>query len=230
VPPRDERPDAAALHLTRQSYAEMLRAALAAVAVIPDARLVVKLHPRTPDDPILTAVLAGFPRLRARVVRGGRLETWVAWADCVLSCLSSAGVDATLAGVPVIQLLPAGCGDVLPHRPWGMFGSARDEEALWPLLMRALAGDRFPVLPPHTDAFADLDGQAAARIAEAVLAQGPAHAAAEPGADPAGGERLPALPGRAAPIVHTPLEGDVLAPGVPPGHALPNVQPLSEST
>jgi len=138
TPPRDDRPDAVALHLTRRTYAEMLRMALAGVSRIPDAELIVKLHPRAPDDPIAHAVLSAFPAVRRRVVTAGPVEPWFDCVDCVLSCFSSAGIDATLAGVPVIQILPQGSGDLLPHDEWGLLGSARSEVELRRLLRRAL--------------------------------------------------------------------------------------------
>ena len=94
VPPRNDRPDAVALHLTESTYAEMLRMAVAAVARLPDANLVVKLHPRAPDDPVAEEALAGFPSLCRRVVRDEPLEGLLAEAGCVLSCVSSAGVEA----------------------------------------------------------------------------------------------------------------------------------------
>jgi len=191
VPPRDDRPDAVALHLTRRSYAGMLRAALAGVATIPRTQLVVKLHPRAPGDPIARAVLAGFPSVDSRVVKRGALARWLSWADCVLSCISSAGVDATLAGVPVIQLLPAGSGDVLPHEQWGMLGTARSETEVQRLLVQALNRRELTATSvgwversethddvrnrathPDPNVFVSLDGSAAARIADAVLAPG----------------------------------------------------------
>ena len=172
VPPRDDRPDAVALHLTRRSYAGMLQTALAGVATIPHAQLVVKLHPRAPDDPIAHAVLSGFPSVESRVVKRGPLARWLRWADCVLSCISSAGVDATLAGVPVIQLLPAGSGDVLPHEQWGMLGTARSEAELQRLLLRATDAREQPGADPDLNVFVNLDGSAAARIVDAILAPG----------------------------------------------------------
>ena len=171
VPPRDGRPDAIALHLNRRTYAEMLRTALAVVATIPGASLVVKLHPRTPDDPIAHATLAAFPSVESRVVARGPLEPWLARADCVLSCISSAGIDSTLTGVPVIQLLPASSGDVLPHEPWGMLGAASTEAELQMLVTRALAERAESVnnANPNPGAFAHLDGRAVERIADLVL-------------------------------------------------------------
>ena len=187
TPPHDERPDAVALHLTRRTYAEMLRTALAAVSTIPGAELIVKLHPRAPDDPIAHAALSEFPAVRSRVVTSGAVEPWFDEVDCVLSCFSSAGIDATLAGVPVIQLLPRGSGDVLPHDEWGMLGTARTEAELTALLLQALDArrktvgwversethahtDRRSKSAPNPNVFADLGNSAASTIAEAILA------------------------------------------------------------
>ncbi|HUT90738.1 MAG TPA: hypothetical protein VMY37_14640 [Thermoguttaceae bacterium] len=187
TPPHDDRPDAVALHLTGRTYAEMLRTALAAVSAMPGAELIVKLHPRAPDDPVAHAVLSEFPAVRRRVVKSGAVEPWFDEVDCVLSCFSSAGIDATLAGVPVIQLLPQGSGDVLPHDEWGMLGSARSEAELTPLLLQALDTRRKAVgwversethahtgrpskSAPNPNVFADLGSSAASTIAEAILA------------------------------------------------------------
>jgi hypothetical protein len=172
VPPRDDRPDSVALNLTRATYAEMLRTAVAVVERIPESRLIVKLHPRAADDPIARQVLAGFPSLASRVVTTGSLEKWVTESDCVLSCASSAGVEATLAGVPVIQLLAPGTGGVLPHQQWGMLGTARSEAQLERLLAQVLAAEaNGSRRGPDPSVFANLDGPAAARIARAVLAE-----------------------------------------------------------
>jgi len=131
--------------------------------------------------------LSEFPAVRRRVVTAGPVEPWFGRVDCVLSCFSSAGIDATLAGVPVIQLLPRGSGDLLPHDEWGLLGSIRSEVDLCGLLHQALDtrgkrggrsarserpaglhGDSPPAANLHV--FADLGASAAATIAEAVLA------------------------------------------------------------
>jgi hypothetical protein len=168
VPPRDDRPDSVAIHFTRAGYAAMLRAALAAVSAIFGARLIVKLHPRAPDDPIVRAALAEFPALDAQIVRDGTVEAWVSRTDCVLSCFSSAGIEATLAGVPVIQLLPPGSGNLLPHDEWGLVGSARSEAELQPLLTRALNRPDSRGPGPDRRVFAELGRAAAMRAADAI--------------------------------------------------------------
>ena len=172
VPPKDPRPDGVELHLTRSTYATMLYNAFRAVDRVPDATLVIKLHPRSPHDPIANRLLEQFDRLKTRVVTDGPLEPWIARADCVLSCISSAGIDATLAGVPVIQLLPTDCGNVLPAHEWGLLGSASEAVEIERLLAQALATERTPPVnaaEDHHGVFHRLNGSSAARIAETVL-------------------------------------------------------------
>ena len=136
--PRDSRPDFVAIHFNRQTYAQMLRFSLASVAKIEGAELEIKLHPRAPSDPIMKSVLAEFKSLPISMVRKGPLETCVSRCDCVLSCFSTAGVEAATVGVPVIQLLPHGSADVMPHDRWGLIGSARSENELDRLLTNVL--------------------------------------------------------------------------------------------
>src|SRR6185437_13496742 len=69
---------------------------------------------------------------------GGNLAQLVAASDCVLSCASTAGIEAALAGAPVVQILPAGSGDILPAREWGFVGSARTADELASLVAEAL--------------------------------------------------------------------------------------------
>jgi hypothetical protein len=185
VPPRDDRPDAVALHLTSRTYAQMLRTAFAAVAEIDGAELdgaeldgaeldgvelIVKLHPRNGDDPVVRALRAEFHTVDSRLVRRGRLEKWLAGVSCVLSCGSSAGVEATLAGMPVIQLAPPGASGFLPHDRWGLVGTARSQPELRELLARLAADGWRAPLGPDPGVFASFDRPAAARVAGEVLA------------------------------------------------------------
>lgn len=170
VPPRDDRPDAVALRLTGRTYTEMLRTAFAAVADLRRAELIVKLHPRAPDDPAVRSMRVGFPSLPARLVRSGRLERWLRGVDCVLSCGSSAGVEATLAGLPVIQLAPPGASAWLPHEQWAMAGTAHDARQLQALLTRILQEPRPAAEVPDPGVFGDFKASAAARVADEILA------------------------------------------------------------
>ncbi len=172
VPPRDERPDAVVFHFNRTTYREMVDTAAAAVSRLPAAELLVKMHPRAAGDPVVESAVARNPRLHVRWVRTGSLDDCLAEADCVLSCLSSAGIEATLAGLPVIQLAPVGSGRVLPHEEWGLLGTARTETELDRLLAQALSSDWRPAAVPNPDVFFHETADAtstAARIAEIVL-------------------------------------------------------------
>ncbi|MBN2473490.1 MAG: hypothetical protein JXB62_02690 [Pirellulales bacterium] len=170
VPPRDGRPDAAALHLTGRTYAEMLRTAFATVAGIDGAELLVKLHPRVSHDPVVRGLRAEFSSLRSRVTRRRPLRACLEGIDCVLSCGSSAGVEATLVGVPVIQLVPPGATGFPPHDRWGLAGTARGEAELRRWLTRVLVEGWRAAPGPHPDAFAHLGTAAAALIADEVVA------------------------------------------------------------
>ena len=170
LPPRDDRPDAVALHLTTHTHAAMLHAACAAVDELRcetsgDVELIVKMHPRAPHDPQLAQTLPRFPKLRHRIVVGGSLADVLASADCVLSCVSSAGIEAAAAGLPVVQLLPQGSGAILPAEWYGLLGSARSLEELRPLLRQALARTSINVRDSNADSMAN----GAARIADLLL-------------------------------------------------------------
>ncbi len=169
VPPQDERPDAVSLNFNRRTYAEMLRMAMRTIAGIDHAELIVKLHPRAPHDTIVRQVRAEFPKLHCRIVRRGPVEKHLADIDVVLSCGSSAGVEASLAGVPVIGLLPPGSGDFLTREEWGMLGTARRDTELQRLLIEVLIDGWRPPPQPDTDVFAATGGTAAAGIADEVL-------------------------------------------------------------
>ncbi len=136
--PRDSRPDSIAMHFNRKTHAQMIRVALASVAKIEGARLDIKLHPRAPSDPIMKSVLAEFKSLPVNILRKSSLQACISRADCILSCFSTAGVEAAPAGVPVIQLLPRGSADIMPHNRWSLMGSARTEDELDRLLAQVL--------------------------------------------------------------------------------------------
>jgi len=184
VPPRDHRPDAVALHLTARTYAEMLRTAFATVAGIDGAELIVKLHPRADRDPIVRALRSEFRSIRCRVVRRGTLEPWLRGIDCVLSCGSSAGVEATLAGLPVIQLAPPR-GYFPAHDQWGLAGTAHGEIELQKLLARVLVEGWRPPAVADPEVFAAVGEPAAARIAQ-IATRGPASQPTRPRLQPAG--------------------------------------------
>ncbi len=170
VPPRDARPDAVSLQMTGRSYREMLRTAFSTIAGIDGVELTVKLHPRSGDDPYVRSLRAEYPTIRTRVVRKGPVQQWFDGIDCVLSCGSSAGVEATLAGLPVIQLAPSGTAGFLPHDQWGMIGTARTELELQQLLAQILIKGKRPIRTPDPNVIATFGRPAAERIAEEIVA------------------------------------------------------------
>ena len=115
-----------------------MEAAFAAAEAIPGATLVLKPHPRTKTDLAIERAISRHPDLRVEPVRSGSLAESLRGIDCVLSCLSSAGIEATLADVPVIQLVPRGAGQILPSERWGLLGSASSGTELLPLMKKAL--------------------------------------------------------------------------------------------
>ncbi len=168
-PPKDSRPDSIALRLTGRGYASMLDWVMAAVAQLPGAELTMKLHPRAPGDPTALAAQAAYPGVKCRIVRRGKVESLLAEADCVLSCLSSAGVEVAAQGVPVIQLLPPGAGSVLPHAAWGMLGTAQSGPELVQLLHEVLRGQLRPIPGAAQSAFSHRERPAEARIVDCAL-------------------------------------------------------------
>lgn len=153
VPPSDDRPEPATFHLTRQTHSHMLRLACAAAARIPGAQLTVKLHPRAPDPADIQQAAAAFPGLSLKIASTQTLPELLADCDCVLSCVSSSGIEAASLGLPVIQLLPLGSGDILPAADYGLVGSARTLEELETLLEQALSHS-FSSIKPTTAPFA----------------------------------------------------------------------------
>lgn len=170
MPPRDDRPDAVTLGLNTRTYAEMLRTVLAVVARRPGAQLTIKLHPRAAADPIVRQALREFPQVEARLIQRPTLEETLRGVDCVFSCGSSGGVDATLAGIPVIQVLPPGVNELLPHQSWGLTGTAHSETELETLLRQTLD---LPIAEPtivDPRVLGDFQRPAVERIVEEIFA------------------------------------------------------------
>ena len=138
VPPRDDRPDVIEMNMNSRTYSEMVEAAFVAAEAVPGATLVVKPHPRSQDDSATREAAARHPRVKVEHSRATSFTAALRGIDCVLSCLSSAGIEATLAGLPVIQLLPRGAGRILPHESWGLAGSASTSQELLPLIQKAI--------------------------------------------------------------------------------------------
>lgn len=164
--PSDDRPDAVAYHHTRTTHANLLRMVFSVLDAFPQARLKVKLHPRDTDDGLLRQLVAEYPRLATRVCRSGEVEGCLHDVHCVLSCASSAGIEATIAGRPVIQLLPAGSGELLAAEDWGLLGTARTAGELASLVERALRLPLGVALPLRRSVFFNVEIPAAERVVD----------------------------------------------------------------
>lgn len=138
VPPKDDRPDLIEMNMNSRTYGEMIEAAFAALELVPGATLVIKPHPRSQKDHVVQDAASRHPKLRVEHSKAKSLPDALRSIDCVLSCLSSAGIEATLAGLPVIQLVPRGAGKILPHDRWGLAGSAATAQQLLPLIQKVL--------------------------------------------------------------------------------------------
>ncbi len=167
-PPSDDRPDLIAFQCTTRSHREALRRLCRGVQRIDHAELVIKLHPRCRQQQVFRQVVAEFPRLRARIVQGRSVAHWFRQCDLAVSCGSSAGIEAAQQGKPVIELLDPGSAELLPAAAWGLWGVARDEEALHHLLTTALAAAPIATFAWREQVFAQL-GTASHAAADAVL-------------------------------------------------------------
>jgi hypothetical protein len=168
--PQDQRPDVVSYHQTYESYAAMLRMAFATLSDAGIGRLVIKLHPRDPRSTVIRALADEYPRLNSRIVERADLPAVLAETSCVLSCASSAGVEATLAGVPVIQLMPQGSLELIDCDQWGLLGTARNREELETLLDRARHRWAEGRTLPSQRVFAALDTSASRRVVDTLFA------------------------------------------------------------
>ena len=170
-PHADDRPDLVGYHLNRNTYRQMLEMVFSVVDQMPSVELLVRPHPRMPDEPILHETIAKFDTVRVRFAKDGPLGQWLDEADCVLSCGSSAGVEATLAGLPAIELLPEGSKDLLPYSQWGMVGAARKKGELEQLLAKVFDGQWQPLSVPNRNVFGNFDKPAVEHVMDIILSQ-----------------------------------------------------------
>jgi len=184
TPPRDDRPDAVTFRLTTSSYEAMLHAVMKAMSQLSSVELLVRPHPRTGLDSVLARVLGDYPHVATRMTsRSERLEDLVARADGIISCASSAGIDAHCAGRPVVQLLPVGSGDVLPAAWYGLRGTARTGDELLPLL-RNMLSDSANEFRSEARSYPSSSRQVASRVVDAILSTMPVRQACSEPCEP----------------------------------------------
>jgi len=165
LPPEDDRPDSVALHFTSETHRGMLRAAFGGLGGIAGVQIVLKLHPRLASDQVFWETLAEFPPLNAQFVRGGDLAAMVSDCDVVLSCASSAGLEAAWWGRPVIEILPIGSEVPFPAALWGQVGMARTGDEVASLVAQCRAPHE---VVPSPLVFANLERPAVEAILEEI--------------------------------------------------------------
>lgn len=170
IPPRDARPEMVVLHFNRQTYEAMVRMTFASLARLDVARLVVRPDPRSRRDRVLESAVASYPTLPVERARQGSVQSLAAEADCVVSFFSGAGIEAAATGVPVVQVLPPGSGNVLPADVWGLVGTARNAAELDALVRRVAEGGWMSDPTQRADVLENIDQPAAPRVVDAILA------------------------------------------------------------
>lgn len=89
--------------LSSMMTAAAARLAVDALKLMPEATLIIKLHPGGGDWRSLDRIVAeiGEPKSRVRVIDRERLDPLLSWADLVLVHRSSVAMEALAAGTPV---------------------------------------------------------------------------------------------------------------------------------
>ncbi len=167
--PRPLRPEPAAFHLTLEEYKRLLLLAVVEVLRWPRARLTIKLHPRDSDPRWYRQFVPQENRHCVRIESRRTLWQLLPEHHLVLHIASGAGVEAALAGWPVVELLPQGGSELLPARRWGMLGTARSLEQLHGQILRWL---KQPPQGPFADreqVMANFSGAAVPRVVEVAL-------------------------------------------------------------
>lgn len=166
--PRDDRPESVGFHFTLEEHDRLLRMVCSAVARERSLRLTIKLHPRCTDAVRIRHIVAEFQGLRVRLRRRGSVTPLAAKAACVIHCGSGGGIEAALAQVPVIELVPRG-GQAAMAAGWGNSITVRGETGLQEALCAILSGSIARAGPPGPEVLANF-GRAADTVADALLA------------------------------------------------------------
>lgn len=165
-PARDHRPDMVSYHKTSRTYRQMIEWVCGTLENLPHVRTTFKLHPRQSGRDYIESIVSAFPKVQAKMIEKTPLGDVLKDARCVISLGSSVGVEAALAGVPVVQVLPEGSGNYLPASQWGMFGTARSQAELDGLLQQILS---HPATVPSQEVFANVNGTASSSVVDSVL-------------------------------------------------------------
>lgn len=173
---QDHRPDLVAFQLTERTNACMLRMALEALRTLHDYKMQIKLHPRSDRSCFVTDILSEFPDLisRVEILRHGTPYQLALKAACVLSCASSAGIEAMLAHTPVIQIMPPGSVDLVNDKDWGFVTTVRKKQDLTNALHGILnQTSRTPDLATLSNNFSNIDIPGTNRVTDYLLGNPP---------------------------------------------------------
>lgn len=177
------RPDLVAFQLTERTNACMLRMALEALRTFPEYKMQIKLHPRSDSSSFATEILSGFPDLisRVEILRRGTPYQLARKATCVLSCASSAGIEAMLAHTPVIQIMPPGSVDLVNDNDWGFVTTVRKKQDLVTALHSILnQTGHTPDLASLSNNFSNIDVPGTNRVTDYLLGNSACNLGSQP--------------------------------------------------
>ncbi len=160
--------------LSQTAYARMLKSAFEALAKNRSIRVTVKLSGASRHDLILEKALSESA-LSAKVIRReGSLEKRCAEAEGVLSFSYHDGIEATLYGTPVIQVLTSTADKEAARQRWGFAATVDTESTLETALDRLFKQTAAPSLAAPSLAgpimnFGGWEETAASRVADLIL-------------------------------------------------------------
>ncbi len=167
--PRPQRPEPASFHLTASEYARLLQLAVDVVLEQPGWELTIKLHPRDTQREWYRRFVPEGDRHRVRIDTRHTLWQLLPAHQVVLHVASGAGVEAALAGWPVVELLPRGGAELLPARPWGMQAAVSTRAELREALRRLVEHGPRSTAEVREQVMANFGRRAAPRVVEAAL-------------------------------------------------------------
>ncbi len=167
--PRPQRPEPASFHLTASEYARLLQLAVDVVLEQPDWELTLKLHPRDTQREWYRRFVPKGDRHRVRIDTRHTLWQLLPAHQVVLHVASGAGVEAALAGWPVVELLPRGGAELLPAKPWGMLAAVSTRAELRAALRRLVERGPRSTAGVREQVMANFGCRAAPRVVEAAL-------------------------------------------------------------
>ena len=133
-PPNDNRPDAVSLHLTGSTYRTMLAESFKAARRLRASAVFVRPHPRSDNDPALDELVARFADLPIQMATDGSAGSYFDRVDCAISCGSTAGIEASRASLPVVQIVPPTSSSFPSAKSYRLSGTAHDADQIVSIL------------------------------------------------------------------------------------------------